>query len=137
MTPRAPTPPYRRRGKSTARLLMSADFSHYVTTRILRAGYCVVVAMTGGAVLAGFWIAHGLQTIRWIGWGIPALIYTFAPLLGILWLALARVWFEYLGVIFGIAARVHDLDAKVGYLADRAHAAERSARAPGTSRPTP
>ncbi|MCP2341629.1 hypothetical protein [Actinomadura rupiterrae] len=117
--------------------MFSGDYSQHVTTHLLTTGYRIVVIADVFAVLVALWIAYGLQQIRWIGWGIPALIYIGAPFLGLLTLALVRVWSEYLTVIFGISGRIHDLDAKLGYLAGRAYAAEQAANASVPPDPRP
>jgi hypothetical protein len=108
--------PYRRRRRSTLRLLFSTDYSEFVTTRLVKAGYRIAILATIIAVTMWAWTALSLPS--WVGWGIPAAILFFAPLTGLAFLGALRVATEYLQVMFGIAEKVHALDHKVGYLAN-------------------
>lgn len=115
MTP----PPYVRKRHSSLRLLFSTDYSQFVTTRLLKTGYRAVIAVTVFTVLLWIWIAWALP--EWIGWGIPVLVCVFAPFIGLVWLSLVRVTFEYLIVVFGIGESLYKVDAKVEYLARVTH----------------
>jgi hypothetical protein len=88
-----------------------------VTTRLLKTGYRLVIAVDVFSVLMWVWLCYGLSSVRMIGWFIPTLIGISAVVVGLVWLAAVRIAFEYLMVIFGISGKVHDLDRKVEYLA--------------------
>jgi uncharacterized membrane protein YcaP (DUF421 family) len=129
------TPPHTRRSKTTPgalRLLFSTDYSQFLLPRLLRAGYRTVIAMTAFTVLVWVLLASALPD--WIGWGIPALVYIFAPFLGLVTLALTRITLEYLTVVFDISTTLHKIDAKAEYLTDNAHQNNQAARHAPTDR---
>jgi hypothetical protein len=109
--------PFYRRHRSTLGLLFSTDYSHFVTTRILKTGYRIVIAIDVFSVLMWVWLCYGLSQVRLIGWFIPLLVAITAVVLGLVWLVFVRVTFEFLLVIFGIAEKTSDLDRKVEYIA--------------------
>ena len=112
-------PPYRKFNRNPLRLLLSADYSEFVTTRVLTTGYRIVIAATALAVIAWSWV--GISIAEWAGWGIAGLISLFAALCGLATLAGVRVVFEYIIVIFDIAETLHKTDKKTEYLARIAH----------------
>lgn len=103
--------PYR----GNLRPLLTADFSELVTLRLLQTGYRIVVGLTALTVL--FWFTFGLYIPDWMGWGVQVFVLIGAPLTGLMFLAFARMFFEYLIVIFTLNDKVHDIDRKLNYLA--------------------
>lgn len=111
--------PYRRFNRSPLRLLFSADYSEFVTTRVITTGYRMVIAATGMATTALSWI--GLSVSDTAGWGVAGLICITGIFGGLATLAAIRVAFEFLLVVFDIAETLHRTDRKTAHLARNAH----------------
>ncbi|MGI5204076.1 DUF4282 domain-containing protein [Spirillospora sp. CA-108201] len=113
------TAPYRRFNRSPLRLLFSADYSEFVTTRVITTGYRMVITATVIAVTSCSWI--GLSVAETAGWGVAGLICISATFCGLATLTAVRVSFEFLLVVFDIAETLHRTDRKPGDLTRIAH----------------
>lgn len=95
------------RPKGFVRTLLDVSFGDYVTTRLIRALYRIlIVAAVNGVMLAWLFTAW---LPDWFGWGIKYLMYLTVPFAALIWLTVCRIFLEYLIVIYAIDQKLDTL----------------------------
>lgn len=95
------------RPKGFVRTLLDVSFSDYVTTRLIRALYRIVIVVTVNGVIFAWLFTSWLPD--WFGWGIKDLMYITAPVGAVVWLTIVRILLEYLIVIYQIDEKLATL----------------------------
>lgn len=88
------------RPKGFVRTLFDVSFSDYVTTRLIRALYRIIIVITVNGVIFAWLFTSWLPD--WFGWGIKYMMYVSAPIGALIWLTAVRIFLEYLIVIYAI-----------------------------------
>lgn len=88
------------RPKGFVRTLFDLSFGDYVTTRLIRALYRIIIVVTTNGVIFAWLFTSWLPD--WFGWGIKYMMYISAPIGALVWLTIVRIFLEYLIVIYAI-----------------------------------
>jgi hypothetical protein len=94
-------PPPRPRGKSFLAALFDARFTaDYLTPRIVKAAYILIIAFTIGST--SVWVLWSLYLPAWTGWLLKGAFVLGGPVAALIFLTLTRIALEYAVVIFAI-----------------------------------
>ncbi|MEV0398778.1 DUF4282 domain-containing protein [Actinoallomurus sp. NPDC050550] len=91
-------------------ILTDLNFTSYLTAKLVRATYRVILVFTINATICALLFAWWLPS--WLG-GIAFLIFVLAPASGIIFLAITRIALEHIVVIYAIAEQVSTLTEHV------------------------
>lgn len=96
-----------RRPKGFLPTLFDLSFSEYLTSKLIRGLYRVIIVITVNATVCALLFAWWLP--EWFGWGIKLLAFVFAPATALAIIALARLILEHLIVIYAIYEKLSAL----------------------------
>lgn len=103
------------RPKGFLRTLFDVSFGDYVTTRLIRALYRIIIVASVNGVMFAWMFTSWLP--NWFGWGLKYMMYIAAPVGALVWLTIVRIFLEYLIVIYAI-------DEKLSILINRPYRKE-------------
>lgn len=98
-----------RRRKGFLPALFDLSFSDFVTAKLIRGLYRLIIVITVNGTVCAWLFAWWLP--GWFGWGMKFLIDISAPAAALVWLTISRIILEHLTVMYAI----HD---KVSTIAD-------------------
>lgn len=92
--------------------LFDLSFNTYITSRLIRGIYRLVIAININLAIG--WIALTLELPWWVGWGLKAAMFVLAPVCALIVIAFSRIILEYLIVIFQIDEKLRMLTEHAG-----------------------
>lgn len=88
------------REKGFLATVFDLSFGTFVTAKLIRGLYRLIIVITANGTVAGWLVAYWLP--EWFGWGLKALIFLGAPVAALIWLTITRIALEHLIIIYAI-----------------------------------